>query len=188
MRLDFKNIFDVIGRKIVSELKTLMLQSKHIDGGHYAQLAESTKKQKARLPIPTENIDRRMLRTQDFVNNAFKYESLPNGIKVFISNTLHGRELKSMHKTLGKYKVGGNTAKIRKQAMKIGLKSVKTPTYRKIAEWQIPTGNSTFFPQSMSDVDKMPSVIYGREYFYQQAYKQIKEQAKLNLKTVISLG
>ena len=78
-----------IGSLFVSEIKNRMTQQKGVDGATYAPLKPATIKQKEK--IASGNASKRMIRTRDFLNNAFRSEASNNNVRVFIGDEPHGR-------------------------------------------------------------------------------------------------
>jgi hypothetical protein len=189
MHFDFKNVFQRIGRNIVAELKDKMRQQVGVDGRKYDALAPSTLKSKARRrDIPSSNKTKRMLATNDFVNNAYLHEPLKDGLRVFVSSAEHGRDLKMMQKTLRKYKESGKRAMASKQSVKVAHKMMKSPTYKQITEWQIETDKATFFPQTDAEVFNLKAVEKGRIDFENESLKQMLEGMKMNITELVHLG
>jgi hypothetical protein len=189
MRFDFQNIYRSIGLMIVGELKNLMTMQQGVDNQRYSGLADSTLKSKARRnDISSDVKAKRMLTTRDFQNNAYKMQPFTDGLRVYINEGKHGRELKSLTKTLKKYRATGQTGKAKVQAQKVVKKIKSSPSYRQITEWQIDTGNSTFFPQTDAHVSNLQSFQRGKIQFQKEAERQMAAQIKLSLRSVCSLG
>lgn len=185
MAFDFTNIFNTIKNGIVAELQLLMNKQTGTDGSKYAGLAPSTLKAKARRnDISADVKTKRMLTTRDFQTHAFAGQALKDGIKIFVSPEQHGRALKKMRGTLEKYQTTGQHKKVMNQVTKVAKAAKREPTYLQIAQWQIATGNSTFFPQNDTQIAKLDSVKRGFVEFQKEAGRQMQKQVVEKLKRV----
>ncbi len=166
---DFTSVFQRIGALFVTELKALMYAQRGVDGSTYAPLAPATIRQK--LAVSSATASQRMIRTKDFVNNAFNSEASASNVRVFVSPELHGRDLKTA----------------RKASTKAKLAAAAIP-YNEIAEYQLPTGSSKFFPLDDADVAGMKSFQRAKEMLLEEAVRQAREKFTLHIRTELHIG
>jgi hypothetical protein len=182
-------MFAHIGQSIVQELRQRMFQQTGTDGARYGLLKPATIRQKQK--ISTATADQRMIRTKDFVNNAFESEPARDSVRLFVSDAPHGRELKSLTSTLRKYQ--GNPGKfgkrkIKAQAFKVAKQAAASPSYKEIAGWQLDTGEAVFFPQSREEILALSSVAQGIEQLQEEATRQAHEQFTISLQEEFALA
>ncbi len=166
--------------KCVQELKNLMRVQKSVDGGQYSKLDPKTIKQKekhnARFP------EKRMLDTTDFVNRAFQSTADANSTTVFISGSMHGRALRSMKKTLEKYREKGGS-KFIKQSVKVSKASKNAIPFSELAEYQNEAGKSLFFPQTTQQINNLQAVQKAIPQFKNEVLRQTREMFPELIKT-----
>lgn len=165
---DFTTVFQKASRLFIRELQALMNMQRGVDGSAYAPLRPETIAQKRLISTATAN--KRMIRTKDFINNAFESESSANNLRVFVSPKLHGRDLRNA----------------KKASTKKRLASAAIP-HNKLAEYQLATGNSNFFPQG-EEAEKMASFAKTKDMIFQEAMKQARENMTLKMTVDLHVG
>ena len=177
MYYDFTRFFSVLGYKIIQELKDKMLKQKGVDGAKYADIAQSTLKKKimsnAKYPWM------RMIDTTDFLYRGFQSEADKDSVTVFIPKVMHGRKLRSMTKTLEKYRAADARTKegkkFIKQSVKVSKASKHAITFEKLAKYQNKEGKSLFFPVTVQQVNNLQSVQRAIHGFKREVIKQTRE-------------
>ena len=160
---NFSNFFSRLGKRIVAELIERMNRQVGVDNQSYAALKPETIKQKTKAGAPTSSA--RMIFTRDFIGKAFQSSSDPSSTTIFINPGLHGRMIRSMGRTLKKYrsqheygKASKQTEKINKLTGKTERGNFRTPTYQELSTYQNIPGKSVFFPQSIDQVNNLQAV------------------------------
>jgi hypothetical protein len=171
---NFTEFFKKLGNEIVAELRSLMLKQKGVDGSAYSPLDAKTVRQKSKHGSLTP--EKRMFDTKDFWGKAFLSEGNKNSVTVFISQALHGRKLRSLTKTLEKYRATGNK-KFVAQSVKVSKATEKAIAFDQLATYQNESGKSLFFPVDASQVSKLQSV--------QRAIPNFKDEVVIQVKNVI---
>jgi hypothetical protein len=123
-----------------------------------------------------------MIRTKDFVQNAFQSEGLSDGVRIYVQDGKHGRELRSMQATLAKYKAtGAPSRKITKQAAKVVKAQKREPTYKELAGYQLDAGGAKFFPETIDEVNGLDAVGEGWAIVLDEANRQLEQAAALTI-------
>ncbi len=161
--------------KCVQELKSLMRVQKGVDGGQYAKLDVKTVWNKLRTNSKTP--EKRMIDTADFLNRAFQTTADTNSTTVFISEAMHGRKLRSLTKTLEKYRAGDQRKtgkKFIKQSVKVAKASKNAISFSELASYQNESGKSLFFPETTQQVNNLQSVQKAIPQFKNEVINQTK--------------
>lgn len=171
-----------IGKMFVVELKNRLRKQVGVDGIPYKKLAPSTIAQKVEETNDSSNADKRMIRWGDFMNNAFRSENTSNDVRIFIGRETHGAHLRSAKK---KIREGKGTASTFHAVRQLQAKAVMMDD---LARYQLESGNSNFFPQSESDVQKMDSFPKAKKIIEDEARKQALNNMKLKMQVKLSIG
>ena len=173
-RFNFTDVLREGGEWIRTDLRQLMNKQVDVNGRGYKPLATSTITQKMRDGFGTV-ARMRMFRTKDFWNNAFRSIVIGNVLTFFVSEELHGRNIKSMRKTIDRNS-GLGTAKSEKQLKKtharLAQAEAESFTYQQLADWQL--GASKFFPSTPNEINNLQSVQRLTRALKESADKQAK--------------
>jgi len=188
--MDFTALFQRLGKNIAENLRQLMNHQTGTDGMEYGKLDEKTVARKEAMGVG-QNASLRMIATRDFQTNAFLYEAMPDGLRVYVNPAQHGRALKSMQKTLGKYlhnpaKFG--RSKVYKQAAKVAKASQREPTYRDLARYQLDTGKAQFFPATVPEIMNLPAITEFRDELELEARTQMESLLDVRLSQELIIG
>ena len=116
-----------------------------------------------------------MIATKDFLNNAFKFKAGKDFVDVFITNALHGRDIR--------------TARKKETRKRLALKrSASGQSYANIARWQIQTGHSKLFPGNTLEIENLDSVERGRVDLKNEILKQLRSQGIIKAKQILNIG
>ena len=171
-----------IGKLFILELKNRMRQQKGVDNSPYLGLTKATILQKANETNDNANVDKRMIRWGDFMNNAFRSEASTNNVRVFIGHEPHGAHLRSAKQ---KVRSGKGTANTMRSLKTLASKSVMMDD---LAIWQLEKGGANFFPQTDAEVMNMVSFKKGMKIIEEEARKQAVNNMKLKLNVNLKLG
>jgi len=180
MEYNFTNFFTSLGMKCVQELKSLMRVQKGVDGGQYAKLDTKTVWNKLRTNSKTP--EKRMIDTADFLNRGFQTTADANSTTVFISQAMHGIKLRSMTKTLDKYRAKGGS-KFISQSVKVSKASKNAIPFSELASYQNESGKSLFFPVTTQQINNLQSVQKAIPQFKNEVINQTKAMFPELLKT-----
>jgi hypothetical protein len=179
---DLTNVMQRIGSLFVSEMRQRMISQVGVDGNKYLPLKPATIRQKMKISAATAA--KRMIRTKDFLINAFRFQSKTTSVKVFISNEPHGRELRMTKQTVR----SGAAKNLKKSLRTTKNLENKSINMTKLAQYQLVTGASNFFPQSETEIENMQSFKEAMTLLEEEAYKQANEKMIFSLSTRIQLG
>lgn len=141
-----------------------MWSQKGVDNNAYLPLHPKTVKQKQKVSTSTASL--RMIRTKDFINRAFKTRPATDGVTVFITKALHGRDIKTAKKKETRKKL---------VTAKYSTGRAKAISMSKIAQYQLQKGHSKFFPTDATEAQMMDSYYATMEYMLKDAEAQIKK-------------